>query len=169
MFMSRWIIGLGLLVMAVGIGGAAYGVWTIWKQHDFITSARPINAKVLEHKTKDLKASGFVAKVPLVKYEYTVNQQPYTSESVTPDEFMLPDTWAESVFKQFPVGAQIQANYDPNNPNQAFLIAKYSVKPYLPLLISLVIAAIGLFIAGDQWTDNDTPTMTPAGPSAIAL
>src|SRR5688572_14497541 len=107
--MMRWIIALGLLTMVIGIGGAAYGVWTIWNQHRVITSARPVRAKVVDHRTKELKASGFVAKVPLVKYEYAVDQQPYTCEAVTPAEFMLPDTWAESVFQQFPIGAQTEA------------------------------------------------------------
>ena len=167
--MSRWVIGLGLLTMVVGIGGAAYGVWTIWNQHHVITTARPIRARVLEHKTKDLKASGLVAKVPLVKYEYMVNQQLYTCETVTPDELMLPDTWAESVFKQFPIGAETQANYNPNDPSRAFLIAKYSVKPYLPLLVSLVIAALGIAIAGEQWTTHETPAMTPTGLNAFSL
>jgi len=125
--MFRWLIAIGLLTMAVGIGGAGYGVWTIWNQHHVITSARPVMAKVIDHQTKDLKASGFVAKVPLVKYEYTVNQKSYMSETVTPDELMLPDTWAESVFQQFPIGAQRQARYDPHEPGKAFLIAKYSV------------------------------------------
>jgi hypothetical protein len=33
----------------------------------------------------------------LVKYEYTVDGKPYSCETVTPAEFMLPDAWAESV------------------------------------------------------------------------
>lgn len=167
--MLRWIIGIGLLTMVVGIGGAGYGVWTIWSQHRAITSARPVMAKVVDHRTKDLKASGFVAKVPLVKYEYTVNQQPYTCETVTPDELMLPDTWAESVFKQFPIGAQVEAKYDPNDPSQAFLLGKYSVNPYLPLLVSLVLAALGLGVVGEQLMNHDAPTMTPTRSGGIAL
>jgi hypothetical protein len=104
-----------------------------------------------------------------VKYEYTVNQQPYTCETVTPAELMLPNTWAESVFKQFPIGAQTTAKYDPNDPSKAFLIAKYSVKPYLPLLVSLVIAALGLGVVGEQLMNHETPTMTPMRSGAIAL
>jgi hypothetical protein len=167
--MSRWVIAIGLLTMVVGIGGAGYGVWTIWYQHHVITSARPVMAKVVGHRTEDLKTSGLVAKVPLVKYEYTVNQQPYTCETVTPAELMLPDTWAESVFKQFPIGAQTEAKYDPNNPSKAFLIAKYSVKPYLPLLVSLVIAAMGLGVVCEQLVNHETPAMTPTNSGAIAL
>src|SRR5262245_6290638 len=99
--MARLILGIGLVALLVGLGSAAYGVWTIWQQHHVITSARPVKAKVLAHETKDLKGGGFVAKVPLVKYEYTVDQRPYTSDKVTPAELMLPNTWAESVFAQF--------------------------------------------------------------------
>jgi len=167
--MSRWVIVIGLLTMLIGIGGAGYGVWTIWNQHQVITSARPVRAKVVGHRTKDLKASGFVAKVPLVKYEYTVNQRPYTCETVTPAELMLPDTWAESVFTQFPIGAQTEAKYDPSDPSKAFLIAKYSVAPYLPLLVCLVIAALGLGVVGEQLTNHDAPTMTPTRSGAMAL
>ena len=65
--MSRWVIAIGLLTMLIGIGGAGYGVWTIWNQHHVITSARPVRAKVIDHRTKDLKVKGFVVKVPLVK------------------------------------------------------------------------------------------------------
>jgi hypothetical protein len=82
---------------------------------------------------------------------------------------MLPDTWAEGVFQQFPVGARVQAKYDPNDPGQAFLIGKYSFKPYLPLLVSLVIAALGLGVVGDQLMNNETPTMTPTKSGTIAL
>jgi hypothetical protein len=167
--MARWLIVLGLLIVVVSIGGAGYGVWTIWQQHHQITSARPVPAKVVAHKTEDLKASGFVAKVPLVTYEYTVDQQPYTCQTVTPDELMLPDTWAETVFKQFPVGAQTQAYYDPNDPAKAFLVAKYSIKPYLPLLISLVIAALGLGIVVDQVFSQETPTLSPTNSGGLAL
>jgi hypothetical protein len=166
--MTRGLIAIGLLTMLVGIGGAGYGVWTIWQQHRMITSAQPVMARVVAHQTKDLKASGFVSKVPLVEYQYTVNQQPYTSQTVTPAEFMLPNTWAESVFKQFPVGARVQAKYDPNDPGKAFLIAKYSMYPYLPLLVSLVIAAMGLGVIGDQ-LNRETPSMTPTESGALAL
>lgn len=167
--MTRGLIGIGLLIMVVGIGGAGYGVWTIRQQHHMINSARPVKARVLEHQTEDLKAGGFKAKVPLVKFEYTVDQKPYTSQTVTPVEMMLPNDWAESVFKQFPVGAEIEAKYDPNEPGKAFLIGKYSFKPYLPLLISLVIAALGLGIAADQLMDRETAAMAPTKSGAIAL
>jgi hypothetical protein len=167
--MSRWVLIIGVVTVIVGVGGAGYGVWTIWRQHHVITSARRVMAKVVEHRTQDLKASGFVSKVPLVKYEYTVNQLPYTCETVTPDELMLPNTWAESVFKQFPIGAQVEAKYDPEDPSKAFLIAKYSVKPYLPLLVSLVIAAMGIGVVGDHLMNQATPTMTPARLGELAL
>jgi hypothetical protein len=166
---TRALVAIGLLIMAVGIVGAGYGVWTIREQHHVITSARPVMARVVDHQTEELKGGGFVAKVPLVTYQYTVDQQPYTSQKVTPAEFMLPDTWAESVFKQFPVGARVQARYDPNDPGKAFLIGKYSVKPYLPLLISLVIAALGVGIVGDQLMSRETPALTPTESGAIAL
>lgn len=167
--MSRWLIGVGLLTIVVGIGGAGYGVWTIRQQHHMITSARPIRAKVVEHETEDLKGGGFVAKVPLVKYEYTVDQKPYTSHTVTPAEMMLPNTWAESVFEQFPIGAEVEARYDPNDPGRAFLVAKYSFKPYIPLLASLVIAALGLGVVGEQLMNRETPAMAPTKSGAIAL
>jgi hypothetical protein len=167
--MSRWVIALGLATMLIGVGGAGYGVWTIWNQHYVITSALPVRAKVIDHRTNDLKAGGFVAKVPLVKYEYTVNQQNYTCESVTPAEFMLPETWAQSVFQQFPIGAQTEARYDPRDPSKAFLIAKYSVYPYLPLLVSLAIAALGLGVVGEQWMNHDAPRMTPTSSGAMVL
>ncbi len=167
--MSRWVIVIGFITIIVGIGGAGYGVWAIWNQHHVITSARPVAATVVDHRTEDLKASGFVAKVPFVKYEYTVNQQPYTCETVTPAELMLPDTWAEAVFEEFPIGAQTEARYDPSDPSRAFLIAKYSVKPYLPLLVSLVIAAMGLGVVGEQLMNNDKPTTTSTSSDAMAL
>jgi hypothetical protein len=167
--MSRWIIAVGLLTMAIGIGTAGYGVWTIWNQHRVITSALPVEAKVVGHETKALKGGGFVAKVPLVKYEYTVNQQPYTSEAVTPAELMLPDAWAESVFQQFPMGAKTEAKYDPSDPSQAFLIGKYSVYPYLPLLVGLVIAALGLGVVGEQLLNRDAPSLVPTRSGALVL
>lgn len=167
--MSRWIIAVGYVTMVVGIAGAAYGVWTIWRQHHLITSARPVMATVLGHETKDLKASGFVAKVPLVKYEYTVDQKRYTSDTVTPTQLMLPNTWADSVFRQFPIGAQAPAQYDPNDPGKAFLVAKYAFEPYLPLLASLVIAALGLGVVCEQLTHQDSPRMASTNSGAFAL
>jgi hypothetical protein len=167
--MSRGLIVVGLLTLVVGIGGAGYGVWTIWQQHRMITSARPVTARIVGHQTEDLKASGFVAKVPLVQYEYTVDQKSYTSQKVTPAEFMLPDTWAESVFEQFPVGAEVEARYDPGSPDKAFLIAKYSAKPYLPLFVSLVIAAMGLGVVCEQLMNRDTARLEPTASGGIAL
>lgn len=167
--MTRGLIAIGLLIILVGLGGAGYGAWTIWQQHHMIASARPVTARVLDHQTEDLKGGGFVAKVPLVRYEYKVDQKTYTSQTVTPAEFMLPDDWAESVFERFPIGAEVEARYDPNDPAKAFLIAKYSVKPYLPLLISLVVVAFGLALAGDQMLDQKTPVRPPTKSGAITL
>jgi hypothetical protein len=167
--MSRLVIVIGLLALLVGLGSAVYGVWTIWDQHRVITSARPTKAKVTEHATKDLKGGGFVAKVPLVTYEYTVDQQPYTSNTVTPAELMLPNTWAETVFQQFPIGAEVEAYHDPQDPSQAFLIPKYSVKPYLPLLVGLVIAAMGLGVVAEQWLSNDEPPAYTATAAPLTL
>lgn len=167
--MTRGLIAIGLLIILVGLGGAGYGVWTIWQQHHMITSARPATARVIDHQTEDLKGGGFVAKVPLVKYEYTVDQKTYTSQTVTPAEFMLPDDWAESVFEQFPIGAEAQASYDPSDPAKAFLIAKYSVKPYLPLLISLVVVAFGVAVAGEQLLNQKGPATPATKPGAITL
>jgi hypothetical protein len=36
-FMSRWLIAIGLLTMVAGISGTGYGVWTIWHQDHVIT------------------------------------------------------------------------------------------------------------------------------------
>jgi hypothetical protein len=167
--MFRWVIAIGVLTIVVGIGGVGYGVWSIWNQHHMIASARAVAATVVGHETKDLKAGGLVSKVPLVKYEYTVNEKPYTCDTVTPDEFMMPDTWAESVFEQFPVGAETEAKYAPIDPSKAFLIAKYSFKPYLPLLVSLVIAAMGLGVVCEQLANHDAPTTTPTDSGAISV
>jgi hypothetical protein len=168
-FMSRWLIAIGLVTMVAGIGGTGYGVWTIWHQHYVITSAKAVRAKVVGHETTKLKGGGFAAKVPLVKYEYTVDQKVYTSQTVTPEQLMLPDTWADSVFIQFPVGAQTQAKYDPQDPSKAFLIGKYAVQPYLPVLIGLVTAALGLGIVCDQILSQETPRMTPTTSGTLAL
>lgn len=167
--MGRLILFIGWLAIVIGLGAAGYGVWTIWNQHREITSARPVMATVLSHQTTDLKGGGFVAKVPLVKYEYTVDQQAYTSETVTRAELMLPNTWAETVFQQFPIGGQVQAYYDPNDPSTAFLIPKYSIKPYLPLLIGLVIGGIGLGVVWEQLTCREEPTLARSTSGEIML
>lgn len=167
--MSRLLMVFGLVAMVVGLGCAGYGAWTIWQQHRIIASAVLVDAKVLSHDTKDLKASGFKAKIPLVKYEYTVDGKSHTAETVTPSEFMLPDTWADSVFQQFPVGAETKAYYDPADPSQAFLVGKYSMKPYLPVLVGLVIAAMGLGVIAEQLLNRDAPATAPTRTGAIGL
>ena len=167
--MSRWVIVIGLLTLVVGIGGAGYGVWTIWNQHHVITSARPVRAKVVDHRTKDLKASGFVAKVPLVKYEYTVNQQPYTCETVTPAELMLPNTWAESVFKQFPIGAADRGQIRSERPQQGVSYRQVFRKALSAITGFLGDCRIGI---GRCWRTVDepgAPTMTPTKSGAMAL
>lgn len=156
----RWAINLGVLALVTGIGGAGYGVWWIVDHHQHIVSAQQVPAVVLSQRTERRKVHHNNVTVPIIEYEYRVGPQRYVSEVVTPVECMLPNTWADEVLRKYPVGARVMAFHDPDKPGTSFLIPKYGSEPYLAVLMSIVIGAMGVGAIVEQLINNDAPTAT---------
>ena len=154
----RWAIYLGWLAILAGIGGTGYGVWAVFGQHQRIARANPVPALVLSQRTEERKLNHNKVNVPIIEYEYQVNGQQFKSETVTPVECMLPNSWADEVLQKYPVGAQVQAFYDPGQPDRAFLVPKYGGEPYIAVLVSICIAAMGIGAIVEQKMNSHSPT-----------
>ena len=156
----RWAVYLGWLAILAGIGGVGYGIFAIFNQHQRIASARPVQALVLSQRTEERKVNQNTVNVPIVEYEYQVNGKQFKSETVTPVECMLPNSWADEVLQKYPVGAQVQAYYEASQPGLAFLIPKYGGEPYISVLVSICVAAMGIGVIVEQTINSNVPTAT---------
>lgn len=167
--MMRWIIYLGYFTFLVGLGGIVYGIWGVYEQHRKITTFQPVDAIVLSNRIDEKKAKYAVQYVPVVQYEYTVGQRRYVSTTTMPTESRGPKKWADQVLGRYPLGAQVQAQVDPHDPSDSFLLPKYGPSPYLAILISVVIVGFGIGVVHEQKMMCDDPPVPQAGGGGALL
>ncbi|MBC8357032.1 MAG: DUF3592 domain-containing protein [Planctomycetes bacterium] len=156
----RWATYLGYSTLLCGMGGICFGFWSIYDQHRKITTFEYVDAVVLSHRIEEEKAKYFVLQIPVVEFEYTIAGLKYVSDLTTPTECAGTEDWPKSVFEAYPVGSEVRAKVNPRRPNDAYLIAKYSAKPYLIVLVSVVIGAMGIGAILEQIALSNAPSDT---------
>lgn len=85
---------------------------------------------------------------PEVEYEYTVDGETYTSDSVYPGRLGGTSNRSDnqSVVDNHPAGAQVEAHYHPDDPSRSFLVDKSSTRVAIfGVLASLGLAAVGVY------------------------
>lgn len=78
-------------------------------------------------------------------FEYTVNGHTYQSSSTDPSGFVSRS--ADDVVQTWPLGARVQAWYDPENPSVAALTRDKSATRFLFIGISALMAMLGAVFA----------------------
>lgn len=82
--------------------------------------------------------------MPLIAYEYTVNNQVYQSDNVLPRPLAGFKAWAEGILKNYPVGTVQTAYYNPVQPEQSYLQpTKFSAVYYGAMAFGILLLVLG--------------------------
>lgn len=165
----RWATYLGYLTLIGSLGGTCFGIWRIYDQNRWITTFESIDTQVVSQRIEERKAKYFVLKLPVIEFEYTVEGRKYTSERTTPTECAGTTEWAEGVLEAYPIGRKVRARFDPRKPSDSYLIAKYGAEPYTIVLVTLVIAGMGLGVILEQVALSVAPSESQDSVSGTLL
>ena len=142
----------------------AVGGTMVVKEHRRLTLYQPVSATVLSARVQDHSDSDGTTYEPVVVYRYRVNGREYTASRVTPLKESRSGNWARRVTARYQVGSSHTAYYDPENPNEAFLLRTRSIIPWAFLVIPLVgMTFIIAGIRGSYRDERSTRWPRPAG------
>lgn len=165
-------MGIGCLMIAVIIwNGIVLGfdgllVWKFVQQHYAQSDYIPADATVTNSFVKRTESSGgsggrgsSVNYSPIIEYEYTVNNQAYTSDRYS---FVVwgrgtPD-YARSLVNKFPFNSAITIYYDPSDPSKAVIDQSFSEFPTVVAMLLLpfhCVALIGIYYFRHMWRYKD--------------
>jgi len=118
-------IGTVVVLLVLGLFGFGIGGGTVFEHNVAIQEGQPTEATVvgtdIEVSTDD---DGDKSYHPVVEYEYTVDGEQYTEDNVFPGQFDRSKgsrSWAEDIVSQYDPGEEIEVNYRPNNPGEAYV------------------------------------------------
>jgi hypothetical protein len=113
----------------------------------------PVQAEVLHSELRSQTETDSGARTttyfPDIEYEYTVDGETYTSDSVYPGRLGgTSDRSAnQSIVDDHSAGDRIEAYYHPEDPARSFLVDKSSTKQaVLGILAGIVLGSIGLYM-----------------------
>ena len=153
-FMRIW------LAMFCGIPTVFFvmGIFMILSQKQKIDTFVPVDAVVLltdikEVTSTDSDGHSSTSYRPVINYSYTVNAEKYESNNVNPlGKIAASRSWAKSVVQQYPKEKQITAYYNPDRPDDAFLVCDLEYEPYLfaqfPMLFWMIGAVVWTYAGG---------------------
>jgi len=132
-----------LLALSVPIGLCflVFGFMEVVTQHERMTGYSSVTAVVEETRVDSAGRDLFR---PVVVYRYEVDGRTYTGKDVFPVYESGGERWAREVIRGFDVGEETEAWYDPAQPQEAYLIRRYSFFPYGMVLMGLAAVSLGL-------------------------
>lgn len=143
---------IGILFFVFGF--AALILLAISIKNSKVTKSWPsTSGKILESKVKtDRDRKNSYARI---LYEYTVNGKKYNSKRVRAYG-ILKFSFAEpaSVVNEFPAGKDVVVFYDPEDPSSAVLLHGLPKMWFIPVLGSIVLILLGLFVAMKEHLDK---------------
>lgn len=156
-----------MLFVCVCAGMMVYSGWELYDQHAKISSFQPVEATIVSAEIKIETGTGKQANTlyywPDIEYEYEVDAQLYRCERVYPADFSMSEKRAERIVEMNRPGQRATAYYDPDDPQEAFLIRQYRYTPALMAQIGLVLIMVLLY--GVLW--RKVPGSRPPEPLAV--
>lgn len=146
------IVGI-LLAIVVGLAFAGIGGYMYYGQQQAIQEHEPVDATVVNtnvDKEVDTDTDGdretnFYARI---SYEYTVDGQTYTSDNIRPagvEKSYNSRSGAEDFLSDYQSGEDVTAYYDPQSPDEAFLVKDKSTGLLAFAGIGGLVALFGVF------------------------
>ncbi len=145
----------GIVFTCMGLGFIVSGVGFIRSQYHRCTSFVPVEA-VITSKTIDKrvytsnKGKKTFSYKPIIKYRYKVKGIGYGCDKYMPFVYKTSDyNRAQSIIDSFKVGQKVKAYYNPDKPDDAYLLKRYFFSPYLFTMLGVPFFSVGiLFFVG---------------------
>jgi hypothetical protein len=155
-------VPLLLAALAVPIWVGYEGARAFLVARGRIARALPVEATVVATSVESRRGGrGGLSYLPRVRYRYVVRDTTYFGERTTVLDLSSTRGWAEGVAGQFHPGQTVTAYYDPDRPDQAFLVPTIGGLPLA--LIAVAVLWLGAF----SWLVRRRlrrPDREPAGP-----
>ena len=123
------------------------GVVSLAKEQRRLSVFQPVAATVLSTRVEEHSDSDGSTYEPVIVYRYRVQGREYTASRVTPLKESRSGRWAQRVIGRYQVGSEYTAYYDPEQPEEAFLLRTRSVIPWAFIgipLVGMVLIGVGL-------------------------
>jgi hypothetical protein len=174
-------IGVVVILVFLGIFGAV-GSGTVYEHNRAIQEYEPTEATILETDIIVDDSDDDTSYEPVVRYEYTVDGETYTSDNVFPGRFTRSKgsrSGATSVTSQYSPGDRVTIQHNPDRPQQSYLRNDGLPDSWWFAIGYAVIAALGglwlIWKGFKRWRQRklirDTPTENARslsiGPSEI--
>jgi hypothetical protein len=142
----------------VGVGG-----WLEYVQYSRLNTYRPAAAVVLTSTVISHKGSkGGTTWAPAVSYRYTVSDHEFVGMQVTPINESRSGKWAFKISARYHPGDATTAYYDPDRPDQAFLVHEASWFPLLFIGMPFAFLIVMLLVSRLRTSKKLTPLFAQA-------
>ncbi|MCL4199035.1 MAG: DUF3592 domain-containing protein [Phycisphaerales bacterium] len=145
---SKWfqhLMYVGMLV--VGVCATYFAAREIILYRAATTRFLPVNARILSHGLEHVpgsKGNPTSTWMPVISYEYAINDQIYHSNNVLPRPLSSHKDWAEGILAKYPIDTIQTAYYNPVRPNESYLhTTKLSAVNYGALVIGILFLLLG--------------------------
>jgi hypothetical protein len=141
---------------------AGAGGWLEYVQYSRLNSYRSAAAVVLTSTVTSHRSSkGGTSWSPAVSYRYTVNDHEFVGAQVTPINESRSGKWAFNIAARYRPGDATTAYYDPERPDQAFLVHEASWFPLIFIGMPLAFLAVTLLVSRARSAKNLKPIFAP--------
>jgi hypothetical protein len=149
------LVGLGFGVMMLYVGVTQFFAQRALTAHPQRIRVEIVHSQVKGSKSSDtdsrpLRDNSTTSYTPEVRFRYTVDGKTYESDLLRPTMIQTGHASQQSAADEiaaFPVGAQIEAFYNPLLPDKAFLLNEPSSGPVVFMIVGLVVpAAVALVV-----------------------
>ena len=107
------------------------GARMAWVQHHRLATYQPVPVTVLGTSVEEVSGDDGSTYRPVVTYRYEVAGRAYVASRVTPLNESRGRRWARDLADRFAVNERYTGYYDPARPQDAFLLRRSSVFPYV--------------------------------------
>ena len=141
-----------LVFVTVGLGIAAFGARSVVQARASSTWPR-VSGEITHSEVVQSSDSEGVSYSPLVRYDYAVGDQPFTSERIC---FGLARMsaglrFARTYSERYRIGSVVNVYYDPTQPSSSVLEPGISKQAFLPMAFGLGFALFGGWFALLFW------------------
>ncbi len=137
---------VGLLFLIIGLIFVAIGVFVVKNSQSVkkwpATKGVVIESKVVSHFDSESNHSMYA---PAITYTYEVGGKQYQNSDYAFVNISYSDpSKAEEIVKKFPPGKKVIVYYNPENPYKAVLTKNSSLMIYIPAVLGIVFAIVGM-------------------------
>lgn len=144
----KLVFGAALVVASPFMG---YGIMKNFSEARSSTSWPATEATITRSEVVQDNSGGKIRFEPKISYSYTVDNQAYSSSQVAFRGFGTPiREHADELTATYPVGAKVQAYYNPQKPSSATLMTGANWLNYLFLTVPLMMLGGGGFMVKDH-------------------